>query len=322
MKLVSKGGISNRILLTVISIFSFCVTMGQQTPLNPVSYWVFVPYIYNPAIVGSKDFLSIGINAAFQGESNSQLISGNARITKTNSGYFSSPDITEFKNAGIGGSVYKDIDGFSKNIGISCSGSYQIPLNTRNLSFLSFGASVKAGYHTINNDSGQENSLKKTFYPNLDLGIYYYGTNFFAGVSSINIMGSPWGPDTLGLYIVPVSRQYFVTAGYKLLLSKSLNIVLEPSFLVSATDSTFRKIKDNLIPIIRLYLGDFCIGTSFRTGGKISFFSQFRYPRFYVGAFYELAKKTPYYKQTPIVEFTLGINILSDKSRFSNHSHW
>jgi type IX secretion system PorP/SprF family membrane protein len=296
--------------------------MGQQTPLNPVSYWVFVPYIYNPAIVGSKDFLSIGINAAFQGESNSQLISGNARITKTNSGYFSSPDITEFKNAGIGGSVYKDIDGFSRNIGLSCSGSYQIPLNTRNLSFISFGVSVKAGYHTINNDSGQENSLKKTFYPNLDLGIYYYGTNFFAGVSSINIMGSPWGPDTLGLYKVPVSRQYFVTAGYKFLLSKSLNIVLEPSFLMCATDSTFRKIKENLNPIIRLYLGDFCLGTSFRTGGKISFFSQYRYPRFYVGAFYELAKKTPYFKQTPIVEFTLGINILSDKSRFSNHSHW
>ena len=322
MDFLSKGGISNRILLVFIFIFSFCVTMGQQTPLNPVSYWVFVPYIYNPAIVGSKDFLSAGINAAFQGESNSQLISGNTRISKTNSGYFSSPDITEFKNVGIGGSVYKDIAGFSRNIGISFSGSYQIPLNTRNLSFISFGASVKGGYHTINNDSGQENSLKRTYYPNFDLGIYYYGTNFYAGVSSVNIMGSPWGPDTLGLYEVPVSRQYFAAAGYKFLLSKSLNIVLEPSFLISATDSTFKRIKDNLNPIIRLYLGDFCLGTSFRTGGKISFFSQFRYPRFYVGAYYELAKKTPYFKQTPIVEFTIGINILSDKSRFSNHSHW
>jgi hypothetical protein len=93
MDLESKGGISNRILLIFLFIFSFCVTKGQQTPLNPISYWVFVPYIYNPAIVGSKDFISIGINAAFQGESNTQLISGNTRITKTNSGYFSSPDI-------------------------------------------------------------------------------------------------------------------------------------------------------------------------------------------------------------------------------------
>ena len=107
MKLESEGGISNRIVLVFLFIFSFCITKGQQSPLNPVSYWVFVPYIYNPAIVGSKDFLSIGINAEFQGESNAQLISGNTRIKKTDSGYFSSPGITEFRNLGIGGSVYK-----------------------------------------------------------------------------------------------------------------------------------------------------------------------------------------------------------------------
>src|ERR1035437_421055 len=323
MDLESKGGISNRILLIFLFIFSFCVTKGQQTPLNPISYWVFVPYIYNPAIVGSKDFISIGINTAFQGESNTQLISGNTRITKTNSGYFSSPDIIEFKNIGVGRLVYNDIDGLSRNIGISGSGSYQIPLNTSKLSFLSFGATVYVAYHTISSASAeQKNSLKKIFYPNFDLGIYYYGTNFFAGVSSINLLGSPWKPDTLGVYKVPVSQQYFFTAGYKILLSKSLNIVLEPSVLVSATDSTFKKITDNIDPIIKLYLQDFCLGTSFHNNDNISIFAQFRYPRFYVGAFYEMPKKTAYFKKAPIAEFTLGINIQPDKSRFSNHSHW
>ena len=101
-----------------------------------------------------------------------------------------------------------------------------------------------------------------------------------------------------------------------------MNIVLEPSVLISATDSTFGKITDNINPIIKLYLEDFCIGTSFRSGGKISLFGQFRYPRFYVGAYYELASKTPYYKNKPIVEFTLGINIQPDKSRLTKHSHW
>jgi type IX secretion system PorP/SprF family membrane protein len=323
MKLESEGGISNRIVLVFLFIFSFCITKGQQSPLNPVSYWVFVPYIYNPAIVGSKDFLSIGINAEFQGESNAQLISGNTRIKKTDSGYFSSPGITEFRNLGIGGSVYKDIDGLSRNIGISGSASYQIPLNTRRLSFLSFGASVKAGYHTISSDSvGLKNSLKKTYYPNFDLGIYYYGTNFFAGMSAVNIIGSPWKPDTLGVYKVPVSKQYFFTAGYKFLLSKSLNIVLEPSVLVSATDSTFRKITNNINPILKLYLQDFCFGASFHSNSEISFFAQFRYPRLFIGALYELPEKTAFFKKSPVVEFTLGLNIQADKSRFSNHSHW
>jgi type IX secretion system PorP/SprF family membrane protein len=297
-----------------------CLINGQQTPLNPVSCWVFNPFIYNPAIAGSKDFLSIGINTAFQGNANSLLLSGNTRITKTNSGYFSSPDITVFKNTGIGASIFSDYNGSSRNMGVSVSGSYQLPLSNHNLSFLSFGATVKGEYNTIT--SALSDTQRKTYYPNFDLGIYYYGTNFFAGISAVNILGSPWKPDTLGIYQVPVSREYFFSAGYKFLLSKSLNIVLEPSVLILGTDSTFSKVKNNINPIIRLYLEDFCFGTSFRADGDISFFCQFRYPRFYIGAYYELAKKTPYFKKTPVVEFTVGLNIQPDKSRFSNHSHW
>jgi|WetSurMetagenome_2_1015567.scaffolds.fasta_scaffold29125_2 type IX secretion system PorP/SprF family membrane protein len=323
MNLDTKISITKRILLLSVFFLAFHEISGQQTPFNPVSYWVFNPYIYNPAIAGSKDFLSIGINASFQGNSNAQLISGNTRISKTKSGYFSSPDIVEFKNLGIGGSMFKDINGISRNIGLSASGSYQVPLNTRELSFLSFGVSVKGVYNTLNYGSTDPaNPLKKTFYPNLDVGIYYYGTSFFTGLSTTDLLGNPGEADSFGVFEIPVLRQYFFTAGYKILLSKTLNIVLEPSVLIIASDSSLKKITDNLNPVIKLYLEDFCFGTSFRSDGKISFFSQFRYPRFYVGAFYELAKKTPYFKKNPIVEFTLGINIQPDKSRFSNHSHW
>jgi type IX secretion system PorP/SprF family membrane protein len=322
MGLKSKRQFVGKVLLIFVFIFSFCSASGQQTPLNPGSYWVFIPYIYNPAMVGSKDFLSIGINAAFQGKSNTQIISGNTRLTKTKSGYFSSPDIIEFKNVGVGASVFNDFDGFSRDIGLSASGSYQIPLNKRELSFLSFGASVKGEYNSIT--SVVRHTVSKTFYPNLDFGIYYYGTNFFTGLSGINLLGSPWkpDPDSIGIFIIPVSREYFFTAGYKILVSKSLNIVLEPSILISATDSTFNKMSNNINPILKLYLEDFCLGTSYRSGGKISIFGQFRYPRFYLGAYYELANKTPYYKNKPIVEFTLGINIQSDKSIITKHSHW
>ena len=112
-------------------------------------------------MIGSKDFLSIGINAAFQGESNSQLISGNKRITRTNSGYFSSPDITEFKNTGIGASVFRDIIGSSKDYGLSVSGSYQLPMSTHQLSFLSFGVSLKAGNYTR---TSEPQKIEKKFF--------------------------------------------------------------------------------------------------------------------------------------------------------------
>jgi type IX secretion system PorP/SprF family membrane protein len=323
MGLQSQRKIKLRVFLPALFMFSFCVTNAQQTPLNPVSYWVFTPYIYNPAIAGSKDYFSLGLNASFQGKSNTQLLSGNTRISKTKSGYFSSPDIIEFKNIGVGGAIYRDINGMSKNMGISATGSYQIPLSTRQLSFLSFGISVKGVYNVLDNDSvGPAHSFKKTFFPDFDLGIYYYSTGFFTGISATNILGNPWKSDSLDIFKIPVSREYYFTAGFKLLLSKSMNIVLEPSVLVVASDSSFKKITDNINPILKLYLEDFCFGASLHKTDKISLFAQYRYPKFYVGAYYELAKRTPYFKKTPIVEFTLGLNIQPDKSRFSNHSHW
>ncbi|MBK7713004.1 MAG: hypothetical protein IPJ37_20260 [Bacteroidales bacterium] len=110
--------------------------------------------------------------------------------------------------------------------------------------------------------------------------------------------------------------------GYKFLLSKSQNIVLEPSVLIDATDSTFSDIVDNINPIIKLYVDNFCIGSYFLSDGNTSFFFQYRYPRVYLGAFYELPRKTAYFKKSPIVELTLGLNFQVDKSRFSKRSHW
>ncbi len=312
-----------RILLLLIAAGSYTISQAQQTPLNPLSYWVFVPYIYNPAMVGSKDFLAIDFNASFRGKSSTQILSGNSRLSKTRPGYFSSPEIKEFNSFGIGGAVFNDINGNSHNVGISAAGSYQIPLNTKELSFLSFGASVKGVYNILDtaiSESGSHN--KKTFYPNLDLGVYYFGTNFFTGLSVVNLLGNPEKPDSFGIYQIPVSREYYFTAGYKFLLSKRFDIVLEPSLFINVNDSSLSKIAENISPVIKLYIDNFCLGSYFLNDGNTSFFFQYRYPSFYLGAFYELPKKTAYYKSSPTVELTFGLNIPIDKSRFSKRSHW
>jgi type IX secretion system PorP/SprF family membrane protein len=312
-----------RMLLIVAATNISYISVAQQTPLNPLSYWVFTPYIYNPAMVGSKDYVTLDFNAAFEGKSNAELLSGNARLSRTKPGYFSSPQLKEFNSVGLGGSIFNDKNGNSRNIGINAAGSYQIPLSNKNLSFLSFGAAIKGVYNILDSSALEPgNSSKKTFYPNVDAGVYYYGTNFFTGVSAINLLGNPGVADTLGNYEIPVSRQYFFTIGYKFIFSKSKNIVLEPSILIDAVDSTFGKIADNINPIIKLYIDNFCIGSYFLSDGNTSFFFQYRYPRFYIGAFYELPRKTAYYKKSPIVEFTLGINFITDKSKLSRQSRW
>jgi type IX secretion system PorP/SprF family membrane protein len=312
-----------RILAVVISISFSCLSYAQQTPFNPLSYWVFTPYIYNPAMVGSKDYMTLDFNAAFQSKSYSQFLGGNARLSRTKPEYFSSPQLKEFNGVGVGGSLFNDYNGSSHNIGISAAGSYQIPTGAKDLSFFSFGVSVK-GVYNISDSSATEagSASKSTFYPNLDAGMYYYGTNLFAGFSSTNVLGNPESSDSLGNYRIRVARQFFFAIGYKFVLSKTQNIVLEPSVLVDVNDSTIEKIGDNINPILKLYIDNFCLGSYFLSDGNTSFFFQYRYPKFYIGAFYELPRKTAYYKKPPIVELTLGFNFRNDKSRFSKRSQW
>jgi type IX secretion system PorP/SprF family membrane protein len=299
---------------------------GQQTPLNPISYRVFNPFIFNPAIAGSKDFASIEVNSSFQGKYKSQILSGNARIRKTVPGYSTSPVIKDYSNVGIGGSLFNDVSYASRSMGISGAISYHFPLNKTNLSFLSLGLSVKGVYNRTDSVSLTDAEIKgpslDTFSPNADVGIYYYGPQLFAGISATNIMGAPKDNDTSNVYNTPISRQYFLIAGYKFIISKTLNIVVEPSFIINADDSLSGNIKDLFEPAMKIYVEDFCFGTYFHDFSNFSFFFQYRYPGMYIGAYFEIPKATPYYKKELIAEFTLGFNLSEIRTKNRDFWHW
>jgi type IX secretion system PorP/SprF family membrane protein len=314
-----------RRISTVVSLFLILywnISIGQEVPLNPISYRVFNPFIFNPAISGSKDFSSIDLIAAVQGSSKSQLLSGNWRIAKKVPGYFLSPDIKEFTNVGIGGYIFNDKSDSSKNTGIGATFSYHIPLDKKHLSFLSFGTSVKwvkfNRDEVHSTDPAKSKPAKNVSYPNMDLGIYYYSPALYAGISFTNLFGNPESPNTLGEYEIPVSRQFFFQTGYKILLSRSLNIVLEPSIIINADGSSSQESKNMLEPMLKFYFESFCFGSYFNDFDKMSFFLQYKYPRFYFGTFFQLPKDTPYYKQSMVAEITLGLNF----TRLSGKSHW
>jgi type IX secretion system PorP/SprF family membrane protein len=295
---------------------------GQQVPVNPISYRIFSPFILNPAIAGSKDFFSVDFTTSAQRLSNSQILSGNSRLAKKTADYFSSPGGSEFTNIGLGGYILNDVNGPGRNLGIGISGSYHIPLNKKNLSFISIGASVKGVSFkrdsAIASDPDPLKPAKEAFYPNADFGIYFYGPKLFAGVSATNLLGNPEKSDTLGNYDIPVSRQYFFQAGYKILLSKPMNIVLESSLIVNTDGSSSVKTEEMLEPMLKLYLENFCVGTYFNDFRHLSVFFQYKYPKIYLGAFFQVPRENPYYKNDLIAEFTLGINL----SRSGVRNHW
>jgi len=319
------SGLKKNFLILIFAL-SFSLSEGQQTPEKPVSYRVFNPFIFNPAITGSKDYSFINLTAGFRDKVNSQLLCGDTRLKKTVPAYFPATETRQFSNVGAGAAVYHDFNGSSRNIGVSASAAYHLPVNKKSLSFVSFGLAAKAVQNTLDytglDDSLQSIPSKNTFFPNLDLGIYYYSPRFFAGLSATNLLGNPEDADSLGNTKIPVSQQYFFNTGYKIILHRALGIVLEPSIIVSPTDLDFNDLAEIIHPLLKLYLMDFCIGTYFDNSDSNSFFFQYRYPRFYLGAYFEIPKNTAYYINKPMVELTAGISLKDKKPGSMRHSRW
>jgi hypothetical protein len=158
--------------------------------------------------------------------------------------------------------------------------------------------------------------------PNFDAGLYYYNPTFYAGFSATNILGNPEEPDSLGMLSLPVSRQYFFNAGFKFVVSRQLDIVLEPSVIVRADDSLSMELTEMIHPALKIYLGNFCIGSYLNDYDKIPFFFQYKYPGFYVGTFFELPRNAPFYKKEITAEIVLGVNIGYQNSGFKRIGHW
>ncbi len=307
------------LFLVSLIMIAFSPAKGQQIPLRPLSYRIFTPYVFNPAIVGSHDFSSIELNFAFQGESNAQLIGGNGRLTKKEPGYFSSPGIITFRNSGIGGYVFHENNPLFRNSGGGISYAYHIPLNRRSFSFLSLGAGLKGYVSSPADPEARDLIAEQGLLSNMDLGAYYYGKHLYAGVSATNIFGSPQDSASTVEYEIPVSQRTFLIAGYKLQLFRSNGIILEPAITGELGNRAYGTPDRKIQPLLKLYLQNFCLGAYFYDSDKNSFFFQYRYPWFYVGGFFVLPKESPYYSRDVIVEISAGINFSKDKSR---HAHW
>ena len=295
---------------------------SQPSPIYPVSYRIFSPFVFNPAVAGSKDFASASLTIGNYGDVNSQLATINMRLSKPGNQYFSAQSLPEFTGIGVGGYFFNETDDPTHNIGAGVTGSYHLPLSKDAVSFLSAGITARAVLNRYAGDTDLDNPAVNTLVPNIDAGLYYYSPSFYAGIAANNILGAPDNPDSLGIYSIPLDRTYFLHIGYNIILSTPENILLEPSLIITTGDSIPDEIIDIFKPGLKLYAGDFCVGTYLNDFNKISFFGQYKYSRTYLGAYFELPWNSPYYKQPFLVEFTVGVNISSLKSGVARAYHW
>ncbi len=300
-------------IIRTISLIAVVVICGpkasaQHTPLTPIANRVFTPFIINPAIAGSKDFMAINLSATVQGDDFSQLLSGNTRIAHKGPRYFGAPVGKSFTNLGVGGSLFNDQYGHSRSVGISVAASYHVPLSDKNTSFISGGIAVKGIYNVMDSIADLEVPGRESLIPNIDAGIYLYSKNFYAGLSATNILGSMTDSIDMALYNIPVSRQYLFLAGYKIVLSRNLNIVLEPSIIVNLDDSLNFNSRETYNPMLKLYMDAFCVGTYLHDYNNLTFFFQYKFPRLYIGTLVDFPRNVPFFRRDLTLEIAAGIN--------------
>lgn len=317
--------ILRKIFLLTVLLSPIALSTGQQTSLYPVSTWINNPMVFNPAIGGSKDFFSIDLVAGSGEDQVSQLLTGNARFVKKVHAYPSSPVYKEYSGFGAGGYFFNKVSGQSHTMGLAVTGSYHIELDKSALSYLTFGVSIKGIYNFINSetpvDQGSSPHASESFNPEFDAGIYYHGQSLYLGLSSTNISWNPAESNSPYLY-TPEPRHYFLMGGYKFVISRSIDLVIEPSLIISAYDSTMGDLANNINPILRIYFENFCLGTWFYDNKELSFFFRYNYPRFHLGAFLSIPRGTPYIKKVPTIEISAGINLSYRGSKPYKKYHW
>jgi len=126
----------------------------------------------------------------------------------------------------------------------------------------------------------------------------------------------------MALYSIPVSRQYFFLAGYKFVLSRSLNIVLEPSLIVNFDDSLKIDSKESYNPMLKLYMDAFCIGGYLHNYNNLTFFFQYKFPKLYLGTLVDFPRNVPFYKRDLTIEVGVGINFGGVTKTSENRYHW
>lgn len=310
------------IFITLFTLINVNIGLAQQTPLNPIANRVFTPLIINPAIAGSKDFMAIDLAAGIQGNDYSQFLSTNTRIAKKGPRYFGAPVAKSFTRFGLGATLFNDVMGPARNIGASAAASYHLPVNDKNLSFISAGVAVKGIYNMMDSITDPGAPPKNFFIPNIDAGLYFYGQKFFTGISATNILGNQLDSADADIYKVPVTRQYFFTAGYKFVLSRELNIVIEPSIIINLDDSLKFEKNETYNPMLKIYMEGFCIGVYLHNYDNLTFFFQYKFPRLYLGTLVDFPRNVPFYKKDLTIELAAGFNFGTVNPQSGSRWHW
>ena len=222
-------------ILLLLVFLSVNISVAQQAP--HYTQYMYNTQVVNPAYIGSKDAISIGLLyrnqwAGFDGS------------PKTGTFTASTP-LGELKRMGLGLSIVNDKIGPSSETNFLIDYSYSLILSSK--SRLSFG--LKAGFDIFNidytlldiydeTDMQFSNNIDNKFQPQIGLGIFYHTDNMYIGLSAPSLLRSNYYDSSIasttndGVELDQV--KYYLTGGYVFNIND--NLKFKPATLVKYVD--------------------------------------------------------------------------------------
>lgn len=246
------------ILTVLLAVLSYQTLLAQQDP--QYTQYMYNMNVVNPAYAGSKESLSL--TGLYR---NQWTGLDDNPVTFTFSAH--SP---VGEKVGLGLSAIRDQLGPVKEANVYADFSYTLNLG----SSLKLALGVKAGatFHDVGlidlelqdpNDPFFSKNINKT-YPNVGTGAFFYGDNFYIGLSVPNLLKSVH-LDENGLKYGSEVNHYFATAGYVFQITD--NFKLKPSVMVKSAFDAPVSFDGNLNA---LFYDRFELGASYRNDDSFS----------------------------------------------------
>ena len=226
-----------KILLVCITVLSFLSFKGFAQQQGQYSQYMMNYFLINPAVAGTEDYLDVRMGyrnqwAGLEGAPKNYYLTAHMPLNKIH-------DRHDKKFHRKMTEPYHVLGGMASGQTLGAIGTY-----TANLSYafhlpltldwsMSGGISAGVMQYSLNQNKIQfvDNltDVAQTGYnkikPNLNVGVWFYTSKFFGGLSSSQLFESKLGYTGDG----KLQRHYYATAGYKFQLNKELGLV--PSVL-------------------------------------------------------------------------------------------
>ncbi|TRO64535.1 PorP/SprF family type IX secretion system membrane protein [Christiangramia sabulilitoris] len=244
-------------------IFIFLIaSAGHAQQDAQYTQYMYNTALFNPAYVGSEDFLKIsGVYRSqwvgLDGAPETLSLSINNRIGK---------------NVGLGGSIISDKIGPSSETIFNVDFSYTLDFEKTHLAF-----GLKAGANILNVDFSQltgsdedvifQNNIDNRFTPNVGVGAYYYSDNYYIGLSVPQLLETNHYErnEREETFLAKERFHTYFMGGYVFNLSNELK--MKPAYLLKLTDGAPLQLD---LSANFLFMDKFTLGASYRLNSAVS----------------------------------------------------